>query len=136
MPTTLDAENPTQEQIAAYDSEYLASLSPGRKKLYAGTYGIPGAALGPHERMQEAFALGATEKVDLMTDGIANSPAMIAINRVRSHYVVFSYIFEPNPDWATAPPGQDLPNRPPYNPEGHTGIVSLTAPGPYAGPKE
>ena len=132
--TTLDPDNPTSEQFQGFNADYIASLSPERKKLYAGTFGIPGTALGYEERQAAAFKLGATEKVDLLTDGFASSPASVFLNRYRSDYEVFSYIGEPNPDWETAPPGQNLPGRPPYNPEGHTGIAGLqglTAPQPY-----
>ena len=135
--TTLDPNNPTQAQIDGFNADYVASLSPNRKALYAGTFGIPGTALEYDARYMAAFRLGATEKVDLMTDGFASSPAMVFLNRYRSNYEVFSYVGEPNPDWATAPPGQDLPNTPPYNPAGHTGIAGLaglTAPAPYAPP--
>lgn len=124
--TTLDADNPTPEQFAAFNDDYLKSLSPTRRKLFS--------ISDPFDRIASAFKLGQTEKVDLWADGGLRVPAMLALERFRDGYRVFGYIGEGIPDNAMAPPGQSLPNVADYNPAGHTGIVSLTAPAPWVDP--
>lgn len=131
---SIDILNPTQEERDTYDRAYLLSLPPAKRKLFAGTFGEPGAALSEGERLALAYQLSATMKVDLSIDGFARLPSAVQVNRARSGYTKFSYIGEKPEDWNTTRPGDSEPGVPTYDGTTHTGIVTLDPPQPYVPP--
>jgi hypothetical protein len=134
----IDPNNATPAQMAAYDVSYLPGQDPRKLPLFAGTMGQPGTALSALARQQLANQLANQGiKIDPLIDAMTfnNDPSVVMVNyRARAGYTVFSYIGEPNPDEQTSPPGQSLPNLPPYNPAGHTGVVAVDPLPPFVAP--
>ena len=133
VPQGLDFRDP---RVTAANLQYIKSLHPEVRALYAGSYGEPGAALAADVRMALAAKLASQgKKVQMLTDAMgwltwyAYMSALVA-----GGYSVFSYIGEPSPDWTTTRPNDPEPGLPPYNPAGHTGIVSFVPPAPFVAP--
>ncbi len=123
-----------------YNRAWLQSLTPPVFSLWArsGKFGIPmsGSPLTADGVVAAASLLAAGGEKVTFADMTGMEPFAYIQNLVAGGYTVFSYVGEPNPDWATMPPGQTDPagKIPPYNAEGHTGVVSFALLLPYVGP--
>jgi len=123
-----------------WNGAYLQALSPEIfYQLWArrGVFGIPmhGSPITADEAFGVANLLAAQGFKVTRADLTGIAPYESMLSYVTEGYKVASYVGEPNPDWMTAPPGQDLPNTPPYDSTGHTCPVGfLPLPEPFAGP--
>lgn len=96
-----------------FDQAYILSRDPRVQALFAGTCGMPGAALDPKARMDEAFNLAVGGLlIDAVIDAEGGDPYIIMFERAQYGYTwVPSALAAP----ITLAPGLSFPGVPSYN---------------------